>query len=220
MCALLVRSDLGHRAPRQDAGQSAVDQPESGAGIGVLDLAQQPIVALFISATLQPDQQPFALHPLAIEAEVEVAFVQVFSALACDGRPRAAIPQHYRAPAVFALGNRALELGVVHGVVFGLDRKAFVCGVEAGAARDRPAFQHSVDLDTKIPVQPGGVMLLDDEQVAVLARLATAGRLGGALEIALGVVARERIGLDHGSGPLARWSAALGRGLVFVVVLG
>src|SRR5205085_1176068 len=50
-----------------------------------------------------------------------------------------------------------------------------------------------VGLEPEVPVQPRGVVLLDDEAVAALAVRELARRLGGELEVALLVVFGERI---------------------------
>src|SRR5204862_499051 len=77
-------------------------------------------------------------------------------------------------------------------------------GVQARPARDGPAFEHPVHLQSEVPVQPGRVMFLHDEAVA-LAGLQRARGLGGAGEVALGVIAFERI--SHVCAPgLCAWS--------------
>src|SRR3546814_4996790 len=68
---LFPLGDLLHRPPGLHARQARLDQRVGAARLGIADLAQQPVLARFIAARLQPDQQPFALHPLAIEDEVE-----------------------------------------------------------------------------------------------------------------------------------------------------
>ncbi len=51
-------------------------------------------------------------------------------------------------------------------MVLRADRQALVGRVEAGPLGDRPALEHAVDLQSQIPVQPGGVVLLNHEHVA------------------------------------------------------
>ena len=48
-------------------------------------------------------------------------------------------------------------------------------------------------LEPQIPVQAGGVVLLDDEAVLVGPAGPRAGRLGRGVEVALGAIARELI---------------------------
>ena len=69
------------------ADTTLLDQAVARRGVFVLQLAQEPVLALFPRAWLEPDQQPFALHPLAIEREVQMALVEVLGALALHRRP-------------------------------------------------------------------------------------------------------------------------------------
>src|SRR5207244_5962056 len=106
---------------------------------------------------------------------------------------RAAIPQEHGAAAVLALRNHALEVTVLHRVVFGLHRQALVAGVEARALRHRPRQQHAVQLEAEVVMQRGGPVLLDDERKAGrVLRSDLAARLGSLAEIALRVILLER----------------------------
>ena len=186
--------DLRHRAAGGDAGQRHVDQRARGARLGILDLAEQPVLALLARPRLHADEQPLALHPLAVQDDVDVAVLDRFDrVLAADRFPLALVPQHDGAAAIFPRRDRPLERRVGHRMVFGAHREPFVVGIGAGTARHRPAFEHAVHLEPEIPVQAGGVVLLDHEEMA---RLDAALALGLArlLEIALGVVGRERVG--------------------------
>ena len=158
------------------------------------DLAQQPVLALLAAAWLQPDHDPLALHAVAVEDEMEMPLGDGLARiLARDRLPGAVIPQHHRAAAILALGDRALERRIGHGMVFGADREALVVGIEAGAARDRPALEHAIQLQPEIPMEARRVVLLHHEDLAGLHR-ELSGRLGGAREIALGVVRGEGVG--------------------------
>ncbi len=82
-------------------------------------------------------------------------------------------------------------------MILGADGEALVVGIDAGAARHRPAFQHAVHLQPEIPMEAGGVVFLDDEEMAG-SDAPRALRLARPREIALGVVGRERIGFAGG----------------------
>src|SRR3546814_11025786 len=86
---LFPLGDLLHRPPGLHARQARLDQRVGAARLGIADLAQQPVLARFLAARLQPDQQPFALHPLAIEDEVEMSLFQILLRLALDKIGRA-----------------------------------------------------------------------------------------------------------------------------------
>ena len=116
-----------------------------------------------------------------------MALVEILGRLALDRRPRAAVPQHHRAAAVFAGGDGAFEGGVAERVVLGADGEALLVGVEAGAAGDGPAFQNAVDFEAEIPVETGGVVLLDHEAVAVAGGQRARG-FGGLGEVPLRII--------------------------------
>src|SRR6185437_7615051 len=107
--------------------------------------------------------------------------------LARVGNPAADVPQHHRPAAIFAGRNRAFEVAVTERMVLGAHREAVLAGIEARSFRYRPALQDSVELQPKVPVQPRGLVLLDDEAVTLALELAALGllRLG---EVALAVV--------------------------------
>ncbi len=163
----------------------------------VLQFAQQPVLASFAGLALEPDQQPLATHPLALKAKVEMALVDVGGALARDRRPGPAVPQHHRPAAIFVLWDRPLELDIGHRMVLGPHRQPLDIGIGRWPLGHRPALEHPVDFEPQVPVEPGRVVFLDDEEIAARAGLGLARRLGRLPEIALGIVAGERIGARH-----------------------
>ena len=196
--AARVARDLGHGAAGEDARQMATDQIVAAAGMGVVDLAQQPVLALFARARLHADEQPFALHPFAVEREVQMAAIDVLRALARDRRPGTAVPQHHRAAAIFTLGDRALEIGIGKRMILGAHREPLVGGIGARPFRHRPALEHTVGLEAEVIMKARRVVLLDDEASALrlrrLSRRHLPRRLGRGGEVALGLVLRERVG--------------------------
>ena len=54
-----------------------------------------------------------------------------------------------------------LEVAIIKGMVFHLDREPFVMRIERRATRDSPGFEYAIKLKTQIRVT--GSMLLDDE---------------------------------------------------------
>jgi len=175
------------------------DQIIGAAGIGVVDLAEQPVLALLAGPRFHADEQPFALHPCPVEDEMEMALVDVLRALARDRLPGAAIPQHHAAATIFALGDHALEIGVAHRMVLGAHRESLVGGIGARPPGHRPAFKHAVDLEPEVVMEPRRIVLLDDEAPAVCLRAGfnLARRLGGQLEVALGVILGKGVGARH-----------------------
>ena len=73
-------------------------------------------------------------------------------------------------------------------MVFRAYRQPLYVGIGRRPLRNRPAFQHAIDFEPQIPVQPGGIVLLDNEDVARRAVLSLTRWFGRALEIALRVI--------------------------------
>ncbi|CAH0297134.1 hypothetical protein SRABI26_04415 [Arthrobacter sp. Bi26] len=74
-----------------------------------------------------------------------------------------AVPDADRPGAVLALGNVTFEVGVVHRVVFGLDREVVLGLAGRDALGQCPGHQHPVAFEPEVVVKPPGVVLLDDE---------------------------------------------------------
>ena len=122
-------------------------------------------------------QLPFSLSPASVNLRSPLRSAASTSP-SSFGRPEAAVPQHDRAAAVLALGDRAFEVAVVERVVLDLDRQPLVGGVERRALGHRPGLEHAVVLEAEIVVQAGGGMLLDDEARVFGARRTLALPLG------------------------------------------
>ena len=90
-------------------------------------------------------------------------------ASACSGvlvpvrLPITAVPQHDRAAAILTLGNRPFEVAVIERMIFDLDRKPLVMGIERRPFGDSPGFENAIQLEPQIVVEAGGVVLLNDE---------------------------------------------------------
>jgi hypothetical protein len=65
-----------------------------------------------------------------MEIEGQIAPLEIALRIA-EGLPCAFVPKHYSAAAVLALWNGAFKGAIIERVIFNMDRKAFVCGVEA-----------------------------------------------------------------------------------------
>jgi hypothetical protein len=130
-------------------------------GLVVL-LDEQPVLALFVGLAADPHQHPAAFHALAVEPDVQLALLQAFMGVAERG-PCAAVPQHHRATAIFALRNGAFEVAVVQRMVFGAHRKSFVRRIEARPLGHGPAQEHAIELKAQVVMQPPGGVLLHDE---------------------------------------------------------
>ncbi len=175
-------------------------------GMVIDNLAEQPVLALLLRAWIHPHQQPFALHPLAVQDEMQMPFLQCLArVLAGDRLPGAVIPQHHRPAAIFLFGNRTLEIAISERVILGPHRQPLVLGIETWPLRHRPAFQDTVQLQPEIIMEAGGVMLLDDEALPTRPPALPLG-LARLAEIALGVVRGERIGHLQPPAPLTQIS--------------
>lgn len=162
----------------------------------VMMLDQQPVGSFSaIAIVAHPHQDETAMQPLAMKRELEVALLQgLFWRLAAFRLPVAAIPQHHRATAILTLWNRAFEVAIVERVILDLDHETLVVRIERWPLSHRPGFEHPVELEPQIIMEPCGVVLLDHEPPPVRRLdLHLAARFAG-LEIALGTVFREIVG--------------------------
>src|SRR6266545_1253633 len=81
----------------------------------------------------------------------------------CEVAPGARVPDQHRARPVLALGDHALEVGVVHRMVLGGHRQTLVPGVGGRPLGDSPGLEDAVGLQPEVVVQRAGVVLLDHE---------------------------------------------------------
>src|ERR1700757_4661947 len=139
------------------------------AGEFVVALDQEPVIALLARLAVHPHEVPAPVQLLAVKLELEMALLQAPVRIS-DRRPRAIVPDDDRAAAILALGDRALKISIFEGMILDRDRKAFFARIEARAAGDRPALQDAVQRQPEVVMQPRGVVLLDDKDIAVRKR--------------------------------------------------
>src|SRR5439155_18826125 len=141
---VLACRDFGHGASGADAGHAIVDQRVTIVRVGkfVGDLLEHPRFAPFAGARVEAKEHPFALHPLALEREVEMTLLdRLARVLTRVGDPAALVPQHHGSAAVFAFGDGALESAVIERVVLDMHREALFIGIEAWSLRHGPALE-------------------------------------------------------------------------------
>src|ERR1700688_3931331 len=125
----------------------------------VFVLDHQPFAALF--AAFQLDENKTAAQLLSVQAEFDFAFLELLSCVEVAlGGKRSAVPNHYGSGSVAAFGNFAFEAAVLQRMVFGLDREAFVSGVERRTLRHCPGLQGAIDGQPEVVVKASGRMLL------------------------------------------------------------
>jgi hypothetical protein len=78
-----------------------------------------------------------------------------------------------------------VEVEVLDRVVLGMDSEPILARVLGDAARQREREQDPVVLEAKIPVEPAGVVLVDDEPPLVARSSLLRARLRSSVEIAL-----------------------------------
>ena len=100
-----------------------------------------------------------------MQPEFEVALGQSLVGVA-DRLPRAAVPDHHRPAAIFALGDHAFELAIFERVILSHHRKPLLRRVQARALGYGPALQHTIMLEPEIEMGAARCVLLDDEAVA------------------------------------------------------
>ena len=202
--AALAAGDLLNRAAAHHRTRLLVQNilVARAARVFVLGLDEQPIVMTLVAGIVRPSahahQVPVAVQLLAVKLEVQMS-LGVTLVRVVVWRPRPAIPDCDRAAAVFAGRDGAFERVVFDRMVFDMDRKPLLAGVETGAARHCPAFHHPVQFKPQVVVQSTGSMLLNHVKVAATSSLA-APRLWRDAELAFFAVGFERH--DASTGPI------------------
>ena len=144
-------------------------------------------VVLRVPGLADREQSVASGQPLAVKGHLDLALLPLVDV------ERALVPDRHRAGAVLTLRDLAVELEVLERVVLGAHREPVVRWIRRNAVGDRPRREHAVVLEPQIPVQAGGVVLLDDEPVPVAVAGVDAGGLRRGVEVALGAVARKLI---------------------------
>src|SRR5262245_23970122 len=104
----------------------------------VVDLDQKPLVLLVGGrARLHAHEMPAPFQARAFERERQVALVEPEMRIALR-HPAPAIPYDHGAAAVLALRDVALELEVLHRMVFGLHGQPLLVRAVARTVRSRP----------------------------------------------------------------------------------
>ena len=132
------------------------------------------------------NERPHSLQALAVEADGQTAVGLLLEKLV-----RARIPDLDRPRPVLALGDLALEAGIVERVVLDVDGEVALAGLERHALRHRPGEKDAVALEPEVVVKGSRVMALNDEDRALRALLPAPERLRGLLLVALALVVSE-----------------------------
>src|SRR5436190_3772779 len=109
-----------------------------------------------------------------------------------DRPPPAAIPDVDVAGSVLTGRNVAFEVRIVERMVLDLHGEPAFAWPFARAFGDRPALQHTVELQTKIEMEPTRFVPLDYEAELAAAAPGTTRRLRRDVEVALAAISRER----------------------------
>src|SRR5580698_2037075 len=184
-----TRSDLRHGPPRRHR-TILREQPVRAARLRVCVAMfdQQPVVALAaIPIIAHSHQDPAAVQSLAVEREFQIsALERRLRILTPFGDPEPPIPQLHRTAAVLALGDGALKVPIVEWMIFDLDSLPFIGWIDRRPARHRPRFEHPVEFEPQIVVQPArGVFLYDEAQLPRRRHGLLTARLRGLGEVAL-----------------------------------
>ena len=144
------------------AGEHRTVRQRSLAGplVGLLD--EQPLLAGVV-APLERDQREAPAQLVAVQLEQQLAVLEAVLEV-LEGQVGAVVPHHDLASAVVAGRNRALEIRVLHRMVFHLHGEALVLGIHGRPLGHRPGLQHVADFQPEVPVQARRGMLLHDEQ--------------------------------------------------------
>ena len=135
-------------------------------GGGVVLLDQQPVLPLLARLALHAHEMPAAAELLPVQFEFQMALGIAFVGVT-HRRPGAAIPDDDGAAAIFALGDRALEIAIGERVVLHMHGEPLVARHQARAPCHRPAFQDTIHFQAQVVVQARGIVFLDDEAMAL-----------------------------------------------------
>ena len=128
--------------------------------VGLLD--EQPLLAGVV-APLERDQREASAQLVAVQLEQELAVLEAVLEV-LQGQVGAVVPDGDLASAVVAGRDRALEVRVLHGMVFHLHGEALVLGIHGRALGHRPGLQHVAHFEAEVPMQARGGVLLHHEQ--------------------------------------------------------
>ena len=177
---------LSARGKLPGAGQHRQDplRHRLAAGVGRrVHAVDHPVLLGAVPAPLANREQPVAARQaLAVEGDLDLLLLPQV------GLERALVPDRHGARPVLAGRDLAVEVQVLERMVLGVDRQPVVGGVGGDPVGDRPRGQDAIVLEPQVPVQPRGVVLLDDEPRLARRRRRLARGLAGLLEVALGAV--------------------------------
>src|SRR5439155_7529250 len=197
--------DLVVGPPGLDGLWEVLGVPAADRGFVAL-VDEEPGLAVLSFPRPGANDREAALQLLPVEPELQLAFLDRLRRVRRFGvrLPGAPVPHDHVAGAVFAPGNRGLEVHVLEGVILDLHREAPLLRVGGRPLRDCPADEHAVDLEPKVVVEPGGAVALDDKSAAAglpgRLRLCRRSRWFRCLpEVALALVGLEGHGLSLGN---------------------
>ena len=132
-------------------------------GVLVFRFHEQPLIAL---PEAEKIENTFQLLPVQLEFEFPL-FEPFFRVAFIDQPVGALVPNPVLAGSVISRGDVPLEFQILDRMVLGRYRKPSHARVHRRALPDRPRFQHPADLQPKIEMKAGCVVLLAHEAVSV-----------------------------------------------------
>ena len=108
------------------------------------------------------EQHVTPAHAFAVEGHLHFLRLELVDLV------RARVPHLHLARAVLPARDLPREGQVLERMVLGADREVVLPGVGGDALRHRPGREHAVALQTEIPVQGAGPVLLDDKPGAAI----------------------------------------------------
>jgi hypothetical protein len=109
----------------------------------IIGLDKQPYLFLLAGPEAHPHQMPTAFQPLAVQRDVEMTFLQSEPRVECRF-PASSIPYNHCAAAILALRDVALEIEILHRVIFGAHGEALLACDEARPFGDGPTLERTV----------------------------------------------------------------------------
>jgi hypothetical protein len=163
------------------------------AGELILHFNQQPVFFAAVLA-LHADQRELALELLSVQHKLQPAGLDT-GPHGLGGRFLGeevfigpVVPDRHLAGPVLSLGDNAFKSRIAQRMILDTDGQAFLRRVQRWLFRNGPALEDAVRFQAEVVMEPGGMMLLNDEEWMPVPLNRATERFRGFPEIPLGTV--------------------------------
>ena len=174
--AALVKRDFRQQSVRDGGPRARLGDVLVGReGVAMLD--EEPGRLLRRAPAFRPHENPRALELLALKGELQVALRERRIHVGSLRCPRAPVPDHHRAAAVFAGRDDSFKGRVFPRVVLDVGGHAFDGRIDRRSLRNGPRKEHAGPFEPEVVVEGRRPVLLDDVGESPARRAALRGSL-------------------------------------------